>query len=329
MNQDGPILVTGAAGFIGSHLTDRLLADGHDVIGLDNFCDFYSEDRKRQNIADAMGHERFTLVEADLRDRDAMLDLFATHQPASVFHLAAMAGVRPSIERPDYYTAVNINGTVNLLDGAAAIGTSRFIFTSSSSVYGNNPTTPFSENDPVDHPISPYAATKKAGELICHTYHHLHNMPTYCVRLFTVFGPRQRPDLAISKFLQLVSDKQPIPMFGDGSTSRDYTFVGDIVDGFIRTWSRCGEAGAPPYRIYNIGGDSPVSLKEMIATIGRVVGNEPIIEQKPMQPGDVQRTWADLSRSKTELGYQAKTSLEDGIAQQWEWMKSQQATNPV
>ncbi len=322
MNHEGPILVTGCAGFIGSHLTDRLLADGHVVIGLDNFCDFYSEDRKRQNIADAMASDRFTLIETDLRDREAILDLFATHQPASVFHLAAMAGVRPSIERPDYYTAVNVNGTVNLLDGAAAVGVSRFIFTSSSSVYGNNPTTPFNEDDPVDHPISPYAATKKAGELICHTYHHLHGMPLHCVRLFTVFGPRQRPDLAISKFLRLVSENQPIPMFGDGSTSRDYTFVGDIVEGFIRTWHRCGQPDAPGYRIYNIGGDHPVSLEDMIATIGRAAGHEPIIDQQPMQPGDVQRTWADLTRAKTELGYKPGTSLEDGIARQWQWMQT-------
>lgn len=310
-------------------MTDRLLADGHAVVGLDNFCDFYSEDRKRQNIANAMGNERFTLIEIDLRDRDAVLELFTTHQPSSVFHLAAMAGVRPSIERPDYYTAVNINGTVNLLDGAAAVGTQRFVFTSSSSVYGNNPKAPFSEEDPVDHPISPYAATKKAGELICHTYHHLHQMAVVCVRLFTVFGPRQRPDLAISKFLKLVSDNQPIPMFGDGSTSRDYTFVGDIIDGFTRAWQQLDKPDGHRYRIYNIGGESPVSLKEMIATIGRVVGNEPIIEQQPMQPGDVQRTWADLSRSKAELGYQANTSLEDGIALQWEWMQEQQSASSV
>lgn len=317
---DRPILITGSAGFIGSTLTDRLLAMGHRVVGLDNFCDFYSEDLKRKNLAAAMAHEHFELIEADLRDRDAVLEAFTRTQPEAVIHLAAMAGVRPSIERPAYYTAVNIDGTVNLLDGAVAADVRRFLFTSSSSVYGNNPKVPFSESDAVDHPISPYAATKKAGELLCYSYHHLHKLPIFCLRLFTVFGPRQRPDLAIGKFLRLAKEGKPIPMFGDGSTSRDYTFVDDIVSGYCAALERCGSPSLPGYRIYNIGGNHPVSLSEMIDIIGQVTGQRITIDRKPMQPGDVERTFADLTRSHAELGYAPRTTLAQGIARQWQWM---------
>ncbi len=317
-----PVLITGCAGFIGSHLTERLLAAGRSVVGVDNFCDFYGEAIKRKNIASAMAADGFELVEADIRDRAAMLEVFARVQPEAVIHLAAMAGVRPSIENPAYYAAVNVDGTVNLLDGAAAAGTAKFIFTSSSSVYGNNPKVPFAEDDRVDFPISPYAATKKAGELLCHTYTHVHGLPVFCLRLFTVFGPRQRPDLAIHKFLRLVAAGKPIPMFGDGSTSRDYTFVEDIVSGFCAAMDRCGEAGAPAYRIYNIGGNHPVSLREMIDIIGKVTGKRIIIDRQPMQAGDVERTWADLSRSRAELGYEPRTSLEEGIRRQWEWLRN-------
>ncbi|MEX2213319.1 MAG: NAD-dependent epimerase/dehydratase family protein, partial [Phycisphaeraceae bacterium] len=293
---DRPILITGTAGFIGSHLTERILRDGHCVVGMDNFCDFYSEAVKRNNIATAMAHEKFELIEADIRDRSAVLEAFARTRPAAVIHLAAMAGVRPSIERPDYYTQVNINGTVNLLDAAVAANCEKFLFTSSSSVYGNNDKVPFSEDDPVDHPISPYAATKKAGELLCHTYHHLHGLPISCLRLFTVFGPRQRPDLAIHKFLRLVRDGEAIPMFGDGSTSRDYTYVDDIVNGYCAALSRCGSKELPGYRVYNLGGNHPMSLKELIELIGTVSGKRVVVDRKPMQPGDVGRTWADLTR---------------------------------
>ncbi len=234
-----------------------------------------------------------------------------------------MAGVRPSIENPAYYTAVNIDGTVNLLDAAAAQNVERFIFASSSSVYGNNDKTPFSEEDRVDFPISPYAATKKSGELLCHTYHHLHDLPISCLRFFTVFGPRQRPDLAIAKFLRLVRDDQPIPMFGDGSTSRDYTFIDDIIAGIRAAIDHCGTLGSDRrFRIYNLGSDQPVTLRNLIATIERVIGKNATIEQKPMPAGDVQRTWADLARSKRELGYRPTTSLEDGIAEQWVWLQS-------
>ena len=315
------VLVTGAAGFIGSSLTDRLLAEGHRVVGLDNFSDFYDREAKQRNLANALGLPGFSLIEADIPDRAAVLEAFTNHRPATVIHLAAMAGVRPSIENPALYTAVNLDGTVNLLDGAVATGTRRFLFASSSSVYGNNTKVPFAEDDRVDHPISPYAATKKAGELICHACHHLHGLPVFCLRFFTVYGPRQRPDLAISKFLNLVSGDEPIPMFGDGSTSRDYTFIEDIVDGVMRAMDQCGQPALPGYRIYNLGGSEPVSLKQMIDTIGKVVGRPPRIDPRPMQPGDVDRTWADLTRSRAELGYEPRTSLLEGIRRQWAWMQ--------
>lgn len=312
------VLVTGAAGFIGSHLVERLLPEGGRVVGFDNVNDFYDPALKRRNLEAALHNRRFTFVEADLRDRSAVFDAFAEHRPDRVVHLAAMAGVRPSIENPAYYTAVNLDGTVNLLDAAVAHGCSGFVFASSSSVYGNNEKVPFAEDDPVDHPISPYAATKKAGELIGHTYWHLHRLPFIALRFFTVFGPRQRPDLAIHKFLRLVADDQPIPMFGDGTTSRDYTFIDDILAGVRAAMDKATpETG---YRIFNLGGSSPVELREMIDTIGRVVGKTPRIERQPMQPGDVSRTWADLTRSRTELGYEPQTPLEAGIEKQWQWL---------
>lgn len=312
---DQTILVTGAAGFIGSHLTDLLLGDGARVVGVDNFCDFYDPEVKRRNIAGALKSNRFALMEADIRDRQAMLKAVAEHRPTAIVHLAAMAGVRPSIARPDYYTAVNVDGTVNLLDAAVSAGVTKFVFASSSSVYGNNEKTPFSETDAVDHPISPYAATKKAGELLCHTYSHLHKLNVFCLRFFTVIGPRQRPDLAIAKFLQLVADGKPIPVFGDGSSSRDYTYVGDIARGICAAIERC-----TGYRIYNLGGDHPITLNDLIAAIEQVVGRKAIIDRKPMQPGDVDRTWADLTRSRAELGYAPATSVVEGVRQQWQWM---------
>ena len=315
---DKTILVTGAAGFIGSSLTDHLLAHGAKVIGVDNFCDFYPEERKRANIELAMTHNNFVLAEADIRDRGAILDIFRTYEPHRVIHLAAMAGVRPSIERPDYYASVNLSGTVNILDGAAAVGCEKFIFASSSSVYGNNKKVPFSESDVVDFPISPYAATKKSGELICHSYFHLHKMPMACLRFFTVFGPRQRPDLAISKFMKLIHNGEEIPMFGDGSTSRDYTFIDDIVSGIVGSMEYI-----EGYDIFNLGGSSPVSLTEMIQAIEKVVGKKAKIKQLPMQPGDVDRTWADTRHSFESFGYAPKTSLEEGMARQWAWIQQQ------
>ena len=321
------ILITGVAGFIGSHLAQRLIGSDHHVVGLDNFCDFYDPAAKRANLAEINAGDELTLVEADIRDRGAMAAVFAEHRPDCVVHIAAMAGVRPSIERPDYYTEVNVTGTLNLLDAAAANGRPRFVFASSSSVYGNNRKVPFAEDDPVDHPISPYAATKKACELICHTYAHLHDMATLCLRFFTVYGPRQRPDLAISKFLNLIANGEPLPMFGDGSTSRDYTYIDDIVSGIMaamevdETTLSARSDGVAPYAVYNLGGSDPVSLKQMIATIARVTGRSAQIQRLPMQPGDVNRTYADVTRSAEDLGYRPTTRLEDGIARQWRWLQ--------
>ncbi len=309
------VAITGAAGFIGSHLTERCLRLGDEVVGVDNFNDFYDPDAKERNIAFALTSDRFDLIRADIRDQEVVSRVFAEFKPTHVVHLAAMAGVRPSIESPAYYTDVNVNGTVSVLEAAAGSQVEQFIFASSSSVYGNNKKTPFSESDPVDYPISPYAATKRAGELISHSYSHLYSMPTACLRFFTVFGPRQRPDLAISKFLRLASEGLPLPIFGDGSTSRDYTYVDDIIDGIMATMEAVGHG----FEIYNIGGNKPITLADLLEVIERVIGEPLIIDRKPMQPGDVNRTWADLTKSRRELGYMPQTSTETGIKSQWQW----------
>jgi UDP-glucuronate 4-epimerase len=314
------ILVTGAAGFIGSHLSERLVGAGHRVIGLDNFCDFYDPNAKRANIESLLTGDAFDLIEADIRDADAVHAACAAHAPSFIVHIAAMAGVRPSIADPALYTRVNLDGTVHLLDAAVKHGVGKFIFASSSSVYGNNEKTPFAEDDPVNDPISPYAATKRAGELLCHTYWHLHRLPITCLRFFTVFGPRQRPDLAISRFLHCVAEDRPIPMYGDGSTSRDYTYIDDIINGVTAAIDR-----GDRFRIYNLGGSDPVTLRTMIDTIEQVTGRTARIDQQPMQPGDVNRTFADVRRAQEELGYVPRTGLAEGIARQWAWM--QQRTN--
>jgi UDP-glucuronate 4-epimerase len=313
---DSPIIITGAAGCIGSHLTDRLLGEGQRVVGIDNFTDYYDPAVKRANLQSALANDRFTLVENDVCDAGAMQACLLEHQPKTVVHLAAMAGVRPSIAQPHYYTVVNVDGTVNMLDAAVACKAQRFIFASSSSVYGNNSKVPFSEDDPVDHPISPYAATKKAAELLCHTWWHVHHLPVFCLRFFTVYGPRQRPDLAIHKFMRCLAQDKPIPMYGDGSSSRDYTYVDDIVDGVRAAMDKCAR-----YRVYNLGGNHPISLAELIAMIEKVTGRKANIEKMDMQLGDVDRTWADLSRSQAELGYAPKTAMEDGLARQWAWIQ--------
>ncbi|MBI1372960.1 MAG: NAD-dependent epimerase/dehydratase family protein [Phycisphaera sp.] len=311
------ILVTGAAGFIGSHLTERLLADGHTVVGLDCFIDTYDPAIKRRNIAEALAHEAFTLVEGDIRDADIVDKLFAEHRLDAVIHLAALAGVRPSISQAALFSDINLTGTVRLLDAAVKHGKPRFVFGSSSSVYGNNKKVPFSETDAVDFPISPYAATKRSGELLCHTYHHVHGLDIACLRFFTVYGPRQRPDLAIGKFMRLISAGEAIPVFGDGTTSRDYTFVHDIVDGVIAATERCSG-----YDIFNLGSKRPITLSELIEAIGKTVGKEAIIDRQPMQPGDVDRTFADVSHSHEKLGYAPRVTLEEGLRAQWEWLKS-------
>lgn len=320
LNLPGTAMVTGAAGFIGSHLARSLMQSGARVLGVDNFDRFYSRELKQNNIAN-FSNDQFTLIEADICDGDAMQRAVLEHQPDVLYHIAALAGVRPSLNEPARFTAVNLDGLVSVLEAARAGGVSQVLFASSSSVYGNNEKVPFAEDDSVNEPISPYAATKRAGELICHTYCHLYGMSIGALRFFTVYGPRQRPDLAISLFMRRIARGQPIKMFGDGNTSRDYTFIDDIITGVLSASRVISQSKPGCFRIWNLGGSSPVSLRELIDAIGSIVGKRPQIERLSMQPGDVERTWADLSRSKAELGYEPQTALIEGLRKQWQWLK--------
>lgn len=318
------VLVTGGAGFIGSHVSEALLRRGDRVLALDNFNSFYDPSIKRQNIKAiyrAYPYGAFALCEADIRDRESLTLAFESFQPDAVIHLAACAGVRPSIERPEEYFDVNLMGTVRLMDTMAEHGTARLVFASSSSVYGNNEKVPFSEADPVDHPISPYAATKKAGELAVHTWHHLKGLSAVCLRFFTVYGPRQRPDLAITKFARLMLDGAPIPVYGDGTSRRDYTYIADIVDGVVRALDWTMEPGR--YDVFNLGESRTISLAEMIETLERTLGVKAQINRLPAQPGDVERTYADITRAREILGYHPSTPFEEGIEQFIRWLKAQ------
>jgi len=312
------ILITGAAGFIGSHLCENLIGK-HKIYGLDNFCDFYDPKTKRDNIKKLMDHKDFQLFEIDLRDKSNLALIFSKNDFDMVIHLAAMAGVRPSIEDPYVYTEVNINGTINLLEECKRNDIKKFIFASSSSVYGNNPKVPFSENDNVDFPISPYAATKKAGELICYTYHHLYKISIVALRFFTVYGPRQRPDLAIHKFAKKILNGEPIQIFGDGTSERDYTYIDDIIDGISKAVNFVIKNN--DYQIFNLGESKTISLMRMITTIEETLGKKAKKEWLPMQPGDVNRTYADISKSKNLLGYDPKTNFSEGIRKFIEWLK--------
>lgn len=309
-------VVTGAAGFVGSHVCERLLEVGWRVSGVDIFDEFYDPAVKRSNVAGCVRHPRFSLIEADIRDEAAMSRAVGAGVDVIV-HLAARAGVRPSIENPLLYQDVNVRGTCILLEAARRFKIPKFVFASSSSVYGNNPKVPFSESDNVDYPISPYAATKKAGELICYAYHHLFGLDVTCLRFFTVYGPRQRPDLAIHKFARLIEHGEPIPVFGDGSMMRDHTYIDDIVAGVMAAVERC-----KGYRIYNLGNSNPVSLSELIAAIEAALGKAAQIKRLPMQPGDVERTFADISRARAELGFEPRTDLRTGLAEFVKWMRA-------
>lgn len=310
-------IVTGAAGFIGSHLTERLLKDGWTVVGVDSFDAFYDPPIKRRNIAASLSHPAFRLIEADIRDRAAMKQAVDPGVDVIV-HLAARAGVRPSIAEPALYADVNINGTVTLLEAARERGIPKFVFASSSSVYGNNRKVPFSEDDNVDFPISPYAATKKAGELICHTYHHLHGLAINCLRFFTVYGPRQRPDLAIHKFARLIEDGKPIPVYGDGTMMRDFTYIDDILNGIVAAMERC-----TGYEIYNLGESQPIALSELIAELEHALGKKAIRQQLPLQPGDVDRTYADVSKAESRLDYKPSTNIRTGLAHFVAWFRQE------
>ena len=315
------VLVTGGAGFIGSHVALRLLAEGRRVRILDNFDPFYAESIKRRNVeqAKAVGGSAFELVEGDFRDPSTCAQ--ALEGVDAVLHLGALAGVRPSIEQPIRYMDVNVTGTQTLLSAVAARSTAMpVVFASSSSVYGGNTKVPYAETDPVDNPVSPYAASKKAGEVVCSTHNHLYGNPITCLRFFTVYGPGQRPEMAIHKFARLLVSGEPIPMFGDGSTRRDYTFVDDIVDGVVTALDR-----ASGYRIYNIGGSRTTELGTLIATMEEVFGKKAVIERLPEQPGDVKQTWADASLLQRDLGFVPRVDIREGLTRFAAWYLAERA----
>jgi UDP-glucuronate 4-epimerase len=314
------ILITGGAGFIGSHLVDQLLSEGDwRITVVDDFNDFYSPSIKRDNIREHLKNPNYKLVEADIRDQVALEQAFVEANFDCIVHLAARAGVRPSLKEPQLYVETNINGTMNLLELARTHGVKQFVFGSSSSVYGVNEKVPFAEDDPIFNPISPYAATKAAGELICHTYSHLYDMRIVCLRFFTVYGARQRPDLAIHKFAKLIGEGKPIPVFGDGSTRRDYTYIDDIIAG-VRAAIDYDQTN---YEVINLGESRTVELRELIALIKTELGTQAAIDWQPLQPGDVPQTFADISKARRLLNYSPQTQIEMGIKQFIEWFKSQ------
>ena len=310
--------MTGGAGFIGSHLVARLLEEGGwHVVVVDDFNDFYSPTLKRDNVRPFVERDDFRLVEADIRDRAALESVFGEHSFDCIVHLAARAGVRPSLAEPVLYAETNITGTVHLLELARAHGVKQFVFGSSSSVYGENAKVPFGEEDPVRRPISPYAATKAAGELLCHTYTHLYGLRSVCLRFFTVYGARQRPDLAIHKFARLITEGQPIPVFGDGLTRRDYTYVDDIIEGVRAAMDYTASA----YEVINLGESRTVELRELIALLEKELGQKAVVDRQPLQPGDVPQTFADITKARRLLGYNPQTNIEEGIRRFVEWYK--------
>lgn len=313
-------LITGGAGFIGSHLADALLAKGNKVVIIDNFNDFYNPQIKENNIKHNLSNENYKLERIDIREAKEVDRIFSENKIDNIMHLAAMAGVRPSIENPVLYQEVNCLGSQNILEAMKRYNVNNIVFASSSSVYGNTKTVPFKETDIVDYAISPYAATKKANEVMTHVYHKLFGFNVIMLRFFTVYGERQRPDLAINKFTRMILEDKPIPVFGDGSTSRDYTYVKDIIDGIIKSLSYV-EEHEDVYEILNLGESEPVTLNQMIETIEETLGKKAIIDRKPMQPGDVNRTYADITKAKQLIGYAPKTSFKEGIQNFVNWYK--------
>jgi len=311
------ILVTGGAGFIGSHLVERLLERGREVVCLDDFNDSYDPAIKRKNISSVIGNPSFTLVEGDIRNRDLLQDIGRKHQFVTIVHLAARAGVRESLKDPLLYEEVNCLGTLNLLELARRHGIPHFVFGSSSSIYGVNTKVPFSEEDRVDQPISPYAATKRACELLCYTYHHLCGMNITCLRFFTVYGPRQRPEMAIHRFTRRILRGEPVELYGDGTSRRDYTHVDDIMDGLLKAVER-----PFPFEIFNLGESRTVELTRLIRIIEEAAGKRAVIKKLPAQPGDTPITYADISRAKAMLGYRPRVVIEEGIARFVSWYRS-------
>jgi UDP-glucuronate 4-epimerase len=308
------IFVTGAAGFIGSHVCEYYIDMGYSVVGIDNFDDFYPEKIKLSNMLKLNKSSHFQFYRADIRDRNSLNLIFSSNKIDAVIHLAAKAGVRPSIESIVEYYDVNVNGTVSLLEEMKLNGVKKMLFASSSSVYGNNKKVPFSECDPVDNPVSPYASTKKSGELLCHVYSHLYGFDITCLRFFTVYGPRQRPDLAIHKFTKLISEGKPIPFYGDGDTARDYTFIADIVYGIS-----CALDNLSGYRVYNLGESRTINLRDIVKTIEYMLGKKARLNRLPIQPGDVKITFADISKAKSEIKYDPKYSFEIGMQEFYRW----------
>jgi UDP-glucuronate 4-epimerase len=311
------VLITGGAGFIAFHLATALRKNRAEVFLLDNFNNFYNPEIKRRNVTDLQASGHMPLHVVDILDRDSLQKVFEETRPDVVVHLAAWAGVRPSLEKPELYSAVNVTGTVNMLEMARKYSTRCFIFGSSSSVYGGNTKVPFSEDDPVDRPVSPYAATKKAGELLCHTYAHNFAMHITCLRFFTVYGPRQRPEMAIHKFAQLMFDGKEIPLFGKGDSRRDYTYVEDIVAGIL---------GAidvnPGFEIVNLGESQTITLTEMVRHLEEALGRKALLRFLPDQPGDMEVTYADITRARRILGYNPQTPFKDGIRLFADWFKN-------
>lgn len=316
------ILVTGGAGFIGSHLVDKLLSEGDWIVTVvDDFNDFYEPSIKRANVASHSQHPNYRLEEADIRQRAALERIFDESKIDCIVHLAARAGVRPSLDQPLLYSQTNIEGTLNLLELSRQHNIKQFVFGSSSSVYGINAKVPFSEDDPIRQPISPYAATKAAGELLCHTYTHLYGIRCVCLRFFTVYGPRQRPDLAIHKFARLISEGKPIPVFGDGTTRRDYTYVDDIIAG-VRA---AIDYSRTEYEVINLGESRTVELAELISLLEKELDLSARIDRQPLQPGDVPQTFADITKARQLLGYNPQTQIETGIKRFVEWFRNSSA----
>jgi UDP-glucuronate 4-epimerase len=317
MNKPSRILVTGGAGFIGSNLCEVLLEQGREVQVLDNFNDFYDPAIKRRNVETALTHSAYSIREGDIRDQEFIGEVMADFRPQAVIHLAAMAGVRPSIENPHLYNDVNITGTTVLLEAVREHQVANFVFGSSSSVYGSHDKVPFSEEDVLSRPISPYAATKLAGEQLCFTYHHLYGLPVSCLRFFTVYGPRQRPEMAIHLFARKILDGDTITLYGDGSTRRDYTYIDDIIDGVIRSLDQ-----PQGFEIFNLGESRTVVLSELVSILEDTIGQEADIQYEPDQPGDVPVTYADVTKAGRVLGYKPSVPIEEGVSRFIKWLKA-------
>lgn len=308
------ILITGIAGFIGSNLAEKLLSLNYKVIGIDNYDPFYDRKVKERNISEIYRNKQFYFYEYDILNNNNLQNVFNSHSIDVVIHLAAKAGVRPSIDNPYDYYRVNVLGTMNLLEVMKSFNCNKIIYASSSSVYGNNTKIPFSEDDPVDNPISPYAATKKTGELICHTYHHLYGFDVTCLRFFTVYGPRQRPDLAIYKFTKSIINNSPIPFYGNGNTERDYTYIDDLIAGIVGAIKNISG-----YNIFNLGESRTISLKSMVSQIENIIGKKAILNKLPLQKGDMIKTYANINKAKKVLGYNPIYSFELGLEKFVDW----------